>query len=70
MMTQSLNQYLGRIVRLNQRVFEEIKQRANRQGVALENSFLVVQVNRKINKLICYGARFRIVVSSADVVLV
>lgn len=69
-MNNKLNHYVGRIVRLNQIAFQEIKERAVRQGLALENSFLVAEVNRKLKKIICYGANFRIVVSLSDVVLV
>ena len=69
-MNKKLNHYVGRIVRLNQIAFHEIKERAVRQGLALENSFLVAEVNRKLKKIICYGANFRIVVSLSDVVLV
>lgn len=69
-MNNKLNHYVGRIVRLNQIAFKEIKERAVRQGLALENSFLVAEVNRKLKKIICYGANFRIVVSLSDVVLV
>jgi len=69
-MNKSLNRYIGRIVRLNKLVYQEIKGRALRKGVALENSFLVADVNRKLKKIICYGANFRIVVSFSDVVLV
>ena len=69
-MNKKLNHYVGRIVRLNQIAFQEIKERAVRQGLALENSFLVAEVNRKLKKIICYGANFRIVVSLSDVVLV
>jgi hypothetical protein len=51
-------------------VFQEIKKQAMRKGIALENSFIVSEVNRSVHKLICYGANFRIVVSVSDVVLV
>lgn len=69
-MNNNLNRYLGRIVRLNKLAYQEIKERALRKGVALENSFLVASVNRKLKKIICYGANFRIVVSFSDVILV
>lgn len=69
-MSNKLNHYVGRIVRLNKITFQEIKNRAVRRGIALENSFLVADVNRKLKKIICYGANFRVVVSFSDVVLV
>lgn len=69
-MNKKLNLYVGRIVRLNKNVFHEIKIRAIRKGHALENCFVVSEVNRRLQTLICYGANFRIVVSASDVVLV
>jgi len=66
----NLEKYVGRIVRLNKRAFEEIKSRARRQGDVLENCFLVASVNRGVHKLICYGANLRIVVGVADVVII
>jgi len=69
-MNQKLQQYVGRVVRLNKHVFEELKARAIRKGHALENCFLVAKVSQGVQKLICYGANFRIVVDVSDVVLV
>ena len=69
-MKKELHRYVGRIVRLNKQVFHEIKNRAIRKGHALENCFLVTEVSRGVQKLICYGANFRIVVDVSDVVLV
>jgi len=69
-MKKKLHLYVGRIVRLNKKVFQEMKERAVRQGVALENCFLVSEASRGVQKLICYGANFRIVVDADDVVLV
>jgi len=66
----NLEKYVGRIVRLNKRAFEEIKKRAKRQGNALENCFLVAEVSRGVHKLICYGAGLRIIVGVSDVVLI
>lgn len=65
-----LQHYVGKIVRLNQQAFQQIRDRARRQGVSLENSFLVTEVRLGMKKLICYGASFRIEVDVADVVLV
>ena len=69
-MNKKLDHYVGRIVRLNKQAFQEIKSRARHQGKVLENCFLVTEVSRGVQKLICYGANLRIVVSAADVVLV
>ena len=69
-MNTKLQHYVGKIVRLNQQAFQQIRDRARRQGVSLENSFLVTEVRLCMKKLICYGASFRIEVDVADVVLV
>lgn len=69
-MKQELQQYVGRVVRLNKDVYREIKARALRKGQDIENSFIVTEVSRSMRKLICYGADFRVVVSVDDVVFV
>jgi len=69
-MNRKLHLYVGRIVRLNKHVFQEIRSRALGRGHALENSFVVSGVSQNLQKLICYGANFRIVVSASDVILV
>ncbi len=69
-MNKNLHLYVGRIVRLNKHVFQEIRHQAKRKGYALENCFVVSEVSRGVKKLICYGANFRIVVSASDVVLI
>ena len=69
-MNAKLQHYVGRIVRLNQQTFQNIRERAHRQGVSLENSFIVTEVKQGMKKLICYGASFRVEVSIDDVVLV
>lgn len=65
-----LEQYVGRIVRLNKQTFQKITARAQREGKSLENCFLVAEVRRGARKLICYGASQRIAVGVADVVLI
>jgi hypothetical protein len=69
-MKQELQQYVGRVVRLNQEAYLEVKAKALRKGQDIENSFIVAEVSRSMRKLICYGANFRIVVDVSDVVLV
>ena len=69
-MKRELQRYVGRIVRLNQQVYDELKGRAIRHGHALENCFLVAEVRQRVRQLICYGASYRVVVNAADVVLV
>ena len=66
----NLQRYVGRIVRLNNEIFQEIKRRAQRHGLALDNSFLVAEVRQQFKQLICYGSSYRVVVSPADVALV
>lgn len=65
-----LDKYVGRIVSLNQKAFQEICRKARNQGEALENCFLVAEVSRGMRKLICYGSNLRIIVGAADVVLI
>lgn len=65
-----LEKYVGRIVRLNQQAFEELRSRARQRGEALENCFLVAEVSRGVRKLICYGAHLRIVVAVSDVAFI
>ena len=69
-MKQKLEQYVGRIVRLNQKAYQEICRQAKYQGEALENCFLVAEVARGMHKLICYGSNLRIIVGVADVVFI
>lgn len=69
-MKQKLDQYVGRIVRLNQKAFQEICRQAKSQGEALENCFLVAEVSRGMRQLICYGANLRIIIGVADVALI
>lgn len=66
----TLENYVGRIVRLNKHAFQEITRRSRRHGEALENCFLVAAVGRGMRKLICYGADLRITVNLSDVVLI
>jgi hypothetical protein len=67
---ENLNRYVGCVVRLKKQAFLAIKERARRQGIALDNCFIVATVSRKLRKLVCYGANFRIMVGVAEVVLV
>ena len=69
-MKRNPDQYVGRMVRLNQQAFQEISGRSRHQGMAFENRFLVSEVSRQMRKLVCYGARLRILVAPADVVLI
>ncbi|MGE5468865.1 MAG: hypothetical protein ACM3Y9_15690 [Ignavibacteria bacterium] len=64
-----LETYVGRIVSLRQESFRPVVSRARRQGMDLENRFIVASVNADMRKLICYGADFRVAVNAADVAL-
>lgn len=67
---EQLDKYVGQLVRLKTDVFQRIIALARRQGITPDNRFLVATVNRRLRKLICYGANFRITVSVSEVVLV
>ena len=65
-----LEQYVGRIVRLNQQAFRELAKRAKKQGKSLENCFLVAEVSREMRKLVCYGANLRLIVGVSEIALI
>lgn len=65
-----LDHYVGRIVRLKDRAYEQIVRRGRRFVENQENCFLVAAVDRQVSRLICYGANQRIDVGPADIVLV
>ncbi|MBI4986843.1 MAG: hypothetical protein HZC24_16235 [Rhodocyclales bacterium] len=65
-----LDGYVGRIVRLNGDALQTVARRAQRQGVALENCFVVASVSYEVSKLICYGANFRVAVGISEVALI
>ena len=70
-MTLSLDKFLGRNVRLTPKAFNEVSRRAvDDDGVLSENLFVVAQVDRGLHKLVCYGKNHRVVVATADVILV
>lgn len=65
----TLEKYVGRAVRLNRELFDQLTAQARAGGENLENLFLVAKT-QGMRKLICYGASLRIAVSAADVILV
>lgn len=67
---QTLDQYVGRIVRLDKEAFRHIVEHTKRREEALENCFIVAAVNRGTRKLVCYGSSLRIAVVPSEVVLV
>ena len=70
-MSQHLEKYVGRIVRLNQLAFRQLSCNSKRRGVnPPDNYFVVAAIHRRMRQLICYGANLRIVVGVSDVVLV
>lgn len=64
------DRYVGHIVRLEQHLFQRIVEHARRPGVAPDNRFLVASASRRLRKLICYNADFRVTVSVSEVALV
>ena len=70
-MSQHLEKYVGRIVRLNQSAFRQLSCNSRQRGVnPPDNYFVVASIRRQMRQLICYGANLRIVVGVADVVLI
>jgi len=70
-MSQHLEKYVGRTVRLNQSAFRQLSRKSRQRGVnPPDNYFVVADFRRQMRQLICYGANLRIVVDVADVVLV
>lgn len=69
-MTRRVKHYVGRMVRINSRLFEVISQRARTRGVRLDNYFLVARATGQVRRLICYGSNLRLAVSPADVVII
>lgn len=64
------DRYVGHIVRLDQNAFQRLIEKARRRGLVPDNRFLVAAFNRKLRKLICYNADFRVTVSISEVALV
>ena len=62
--------YVGHIVRLEQNVFQRLIAQARRSGNEFENRFLVATASRRLRKLVCYNADFRVTVSVSEVALV
>ena len=69
-MSQHLEKYVGRIVRLNQSAFRQLSKSGQRGVNPPDNYFVVADSRRQMRQLICYGANLRIVVDVADVFLV
>lgn len=66
----TLDHYVGRAVRLNQRAYAEVVRRFANHGITLENLFVVSGISHGVRKLVCYGANLRLTVDPGDVVLV
>jgi hypothetical protein len=64
------DRYVGHIVRLEQNVFQRLIEQARRRGFVPDNRFLVATANRRLRKLVCYNADFRVTVSVSEVALV
>lgn len=65
-----LERYVGRIVRLNKDVFQDLARRSRANRTPPENCFLVAAVSREMRKLVCYGATLTVSVGASDVVLI
>jgi hypothetical protein len=66
----NLENYVGRMVRLRQEAFRPVARRANRQGMDIENCFIVASVEgRDARKLVCYGGDCRVAVPAREVAL-
>ncbi len=64
------DKYVGHIVRLERNVFQRLVAQARRPVVAPDNRFLVATASRRLRKLVCYNADFRVTVSVSEVALV
>ncbi len=64
------DRYVGHIVRLERNLFQRLVAQARRPGIAPDNRFLVATASRRLHKLVCYNAAFRVTVSISDVALV
>jgi hypothetical protein len=64
------DKYVGHIVRLEQNLFQRLIAQARQSGKELDNCFLVATASRRLRKLVCYNADFRVTVSVSEVVLV
>ena len=67
---QTLDKYVGRIVRLKDQAYQRIARSRRRISAHQENFFLVAAVDRQLSRLICYGGDRRITVGPTDIVLV
>ncbi|MFT3963147.1 hypothetical protein [Propionivibrio sp.] len=67
---RNLEKYLGRYVRLEQQAFQRIAANRNPRAGHLENHFLVAAVDRRMRRLICYGANRRVDARADEIVLV
>ena len=67
---RELEKYLGRNVRLEQRAFQRIAGKRRYFAERPENHFLVAAIDRRIRRLICYGANCRVAALADEVVLV
>lgn len=67
---KKLKKYVGRVVTLRPELFARLMAYARLQGATLDNRFLVAAGGEKKGMLVCYGGRFRFLVSSTDVLVV
>lgn len=67
---KNLRRYVGRLVRIHPARFRELLERAEQQGQALDNCFLIGAVSGTGRKLICYGFNLRLEVAPDNIVLI
>jgi hypothetical protein len=64
------DKYVGHIVSLERNLFLRLIAKAGRSGFIPDNRFLVAATSRRLRKLVCYNADFRVAVNITDVALV
>jgi hypothetical protein len=64
------DKYVGHIVRLERNLFQRLIAQARSQGSEPDNRFLVATASRRLHKLVCYNADFRVTVSVSEVALI
>lgn len=65
-----LDRYIGKVVRLNKQAFARLLEQTSSLQLMAGNRFLVSGINKRLNKLICYGSSIQVLVDPGDVVLV
>lgn len=64
------DRYVGHIVSLERHLFQRLVERARRMPAIPDNRFIVATASRRLRKLVCYNADWRVTVDVSDVALV